>query len=58
MQEKNFVHKEFIEWEEKNNLYSVKYNNELVWSFLRMDFRFWIIKKEIIGAEKLEEEIR
>ena len=30
MQEKNFVHKEFIEWEEKNNLYSVKYNNELV----------------------------
>ena len=57
MQKKNFVHKEFIEWEEKNNLYSVKYNNELVWSFLRMDFRFWIIKK-IIGAEKLEEEIR
>ena len=30
MQEKNFVHKEFIEWEEKINLYSVKYNNELV----------------------------
>ena len=51
MQEKNFVHKEFIEWEEKNNLYSVKYNNELVWSFLRMDLDFGLSKKEIIGAE-------
>ena len=53
MQEKNFVHKEFIKWEEKNNLYSVKYNNELVWSFLRMDFRFWIIKKRNNWGRKL-----